>query len=50
MNELKLTEKEKYICYCQRITYEAFLEAVNQDQTNDFKLICHKLKFNRSCT
>ena len=49
MNKMNISERDKYICYCQKVTHDAFLEAINNDESNDFNLISNKLKVAQQC-
>jgi len=48
MSKINVSERDKYICYCERVTYESFLQAINNNAGN-FNSICNNLKVAQKC-
>ena len=49
MNKVNTSEKDKYICYCSKVSYEDFKLAINNVDKNDFYSACSKANAAQNC-
>ena len=49
MNKVNTSEKDKYICYCSKVSYDDFKLAINNVDKNDFYSACSKANAAQNC-